>query len=36
MLLETGEVNRIMGEFENVRRLMKVVFEEDGESEDSE
>ena len=36
MLLETGEVNRIRGEFENVRRLMKVVFEDDGDSEDSE
>ena len=36
MLLETGEVNRIRGEYENVRRLMKVVFEDDGGSEDSE
>ena len=35
MLLETGEVNRIRDEFENVRRLMRVVFDDDG-SEDSE
>ena len=36
MLLETGEVNRIRGEYENVRRLMRVVFEDDGGSDDSE
>ena len=36
MLIETGEVNRILAEYENVRHLMEVVFEDDGDSGDSE